>query len=67
MRLVSIRELRTQTRRIGEWLSAAEDIVVTSTGQPIAVLSPVTEEPFEVELMAMRQARAGRALNRTPF
>ncbi|WP_028962878.1 type II toxin-antitoxin system Phd/YefM family antitoxin [Sulfobacillus thermosulfidooxidans] len=64
MRLVSIRELRTKTRSIGEWLSADEDIVLTSNGKPIAILSPVTEETFEVELMAMRQARAVRALNR---
>jgi antitoxin (DNA-binding transcriptional repressor) of toxin-antitoxin stability system len=64
MRLVSIRELRTKTRSIRAWLSAAEDIVLTSNGKPIGILSPVTEETLEVELMAMRQARAVRALNR---
>ncbi|PSR27706.1 3-deoxy-D-arabinoheptulosonate-7-phosphate synthase [Sulfobacillus thermosulfidooxidans DSM 9293] len=64
MRLVSVRALRTKTRSLGEWLSATEDIVLTFNGKLIAILSPVTEETFEVDLMAMRQARAGRALNR---
>lgn len=64
MRLISIRELRNQTRRIGEWLSDSEEVVVTSNGKPIAVLSPVTEETVETEIMALRQARAIRALNR---
>jgi len=64
MRLVSVRDLRTQTRRIGEWLSAAEEIVVTSNGKPIGILSPVTEDSLEFELLALRQVRAVRALNR---
>lgn len=52
MRLISIRELRTQTRRLGEWLADAEEVVVTSNGKPIAVLAPVTEDTVETDLMA---------------
>jgi antitoxin (DNA-binding transcriptional repressor) of toxin-antitoxin stability system len=64
LRLISIRDLRSQTRRIGEWLFAAEEVVVTSNGKPIAILSPVTEDTVDVELRAQRQARAFRAFNR---
>lgn len=64
MRLVSVRDLRTQTRRISEWLATAEEIVVTSNGKPIGILSPVTEDSLEFELLALRQVRAVRALNR---
>ncbi|MCY0865226.1 MAG: type II toxin-antitoxin system Phd/YefM family antitoxin [Sulfobacillus sp.] len=64
MRLVSVRDLRTQTRRISEWLATSEEIVVTSNGKPIGILSPVTEDSLEFELLALRQVRAVRALNR---
>jgi len=37
---------------------------VTSNGKPIAILSPVTEDTADIELMAWRQARAFRAFNR---
>ncbi len=63
VRLISVRDLRTQTRRIGEWLAGAEEVVVTSNGKPVAVLSPVTEDTVESEIMALRQARAIRAMN----
>ncbi len=63
MRIITVRDLRTQTRRIGEWLSDAQEVVVTSNGKPIAILSPVTEDTVESEVMALRQARAIRALS----
>ena len=61
MRIVTVRDLRTHTRRMGEWLSEGEAVVVTSNGKPIAVLSPVTEDAVESEITALRQARAVRA------
>jgi antitoxin (DNA-binding transcriptional repressor) of toxin-antitoxin stability system len=63
VRLITVRDLRTQTRRIGEWLADAEEVVVTSNGRPVAVLSPVTEDTVESEIMALRQARGIRAMN----
>ncbi len=63
MRIITVRDLRTQTRRMGEWLSGGEAVVVTSNGKPIAVLSPVTEETVESEIAALRQVRAARALS----
>jgi len=51
-------------RQISEWLSAAEEIVVTSKGKPIGILSPVTEDSWDFELLALRQVRTVRALNR---
>ncbi len=63
MRIVTVRDLRTQTRRMGEWLSGGEAVVVTSNGKPIAVLSPVTEDTVESEITALRQVRAVRALS----
>lgn len=57
MRFVSVRELRSRSAKIlGE--IGTTDVVVTSNGAPIAVLTPVTADSLDLVLRAQRQARA---------
>jgi antitoxin (DNA-binding transcriptional repressor) of toxin-antitoxin stability system len=58
MRFVSVRELRGQSALIWKELAEVKDLVITSHGKPIALLSATSEETLEESLVAVRRARA---------
>ena len=58
MKFVSVRELRGRSRQVWKQLDEGVDVVVTSNGKPIAVLSPVREDGLERSLASIRRARA---------
>jgi antitoxin (DNA-binding transcriptional repressor) of toxin-antitoxin stability system len=58
MRFVSVRELRGRSALIWQELTEEKDMVVTSNGKPIAILSNTSEETLEESLVAIRRARA---------
>ena len=58
MKFVSVRELRGRSRQVWKQLNEGSEIVVTSNGKPIAVLSPVREDGLERSLASIRRARA---------
>ena len=62
MKLLSVRDLRSKPA-VWKSLAAAREMVVTSNGRPIAVLSAVTEETLEETLAAIRRARAVAAVS----
>lgn len=62
MRFVSVRELRNRSAQIWRRLGREGDLVITSSGKPIAILSPVSEETLEERLAAVRRARAMAAV-----
>ncbi|MCZ0954555.1 MAG: type II toxin-antitoxin system Phd/YefM family antitoxin [Rhodospirillaceae bacterium] len=62
MDFVSVRELRTRSAAVWDALSKEKDLVVTSNGKPIAVLSATTASTLEASLAALRQARAQLAV-----
>ena len=62
MRFVSVRELRGQSAAVWRTLADEKDLVVTSNGKPIAVLSATSEEYLEESLHAVRRARAQAAV-----
>ena len=62
MRFVSVRELRGQSAAVWRALADEKDLVVTSNGKPIAVLSATSEEHLEESLHAIRRARAQAAV-----
>ena len=62
MDFVSVRELRTRSAAVWDALSEEKDLVVTSNGKPIAVLSATTASTLETSLAALRQARAQLAV-----
>ena len=62
MRFVSVRDLRGKSKEIWRELLSEKDMVVTSNGRPIAILSQVSEGTLEGYLAAVRKARAIQAV-----
>lgn len=62
MRFVTVRELRSKSAEVWRRLAGERDLVITSNGKPIAVLSAVTEDKLEEGLAAIRRARAMAAV-----
>jgi prevent-host-death family protein len=61
MRFVSVRDLNTKPKEV--WSKVKdEEVVITSNGKPIALLSGVTEKTLENTIRAMRRSRALLAL-----
>lgn len=61
MRFVGIRELRGRSAAVWKALAEEKDLVVTSNGKPIALLSATSEDILEQSLNAMRRARSQAA------
>jgi len=62
MKFISIRDLRGKSAEVWKDLPADREVVVTSNGRPIAILSAVSESNLEESLSAIRQARAVEAV-----
>ena len=62
MRFISVRDLRGKSAQIWRELRDEKDMVVTSNGRPVAILSATSEETVEESLAAVRQARAMAAV-----
>jgi prevent-host-death family protein len=62
MKTVSVRDLRFRTAKVWRDLVRDRELIVTSNGRPVAVLSTADEESVEETLAAFRQARATRAV-----
>ena len=62
MNFVSVRELRNNSASVWKALAYEKDLVVTSNGRPIAILSETSSEDIEASLLALRQARAQLAV-----
>lgn len=58
MRFVTVRELRSQSADLWRRLATEPDMVITSNGKPVAILSAVSSEGLEESLAALRRARA---------
>jgi antitoxin (DNA-binding transcriptional repressor) of toxin-antitoxin stability system len=61
MRFISVRDLNSKPKEIWSKMKD-EEIVITSNGKPIALLSGVTEETLEKTVRAIRRSRALMAL-----
>ncbi|MEK7475019.1 MAG: hypothetical protein AAB152_05230 [Candidatus Coatesbacteria bacterium] len=62
MKVATEREFKTNTSR---YLGGREDVVVTRSGAPIAVLTPVTARSADQYLRGMRRALAGAGITKT--
>jgi antitoxin (DNA-binding transcriptional repressor) of toxin-antitoxin stability system len=58
MKFLSVRDLRSKSAEVWKGLTAEREMVVTSNGRPIAILSAVTEETLEETMAAIRKSRA---------
>jgi len=59
----SVRDLRTESKKMWEKLSEGEDVVITNNGKPSALMIDIPEDGFEEVVRAVRQARAMIAFN----
>jgi len=62
MKFLSVRDLKTKSSQIWKDLPEQKEMVVTSNGRPIALLSSINENNLEQVLIAFRRARATNAL-----
>ncbi len=58
MRFISVRELRNNSGKVWRDLPAERELVVTSNGKPVALLSAVDGDHLEESLVALRRAKA---------
>ena len=65
MKFLSVRDLRSKSSEVWRGLTTEREMVVTSNGRPIAILSAVTEETLEETLAAIRRSRAVAAVSET--
>ncbi len=63
MRFVSVRDLRGKSAQVWAQLKDEKELVITSNGKPIAILSAVQENRLEETLAAIRSARAMAAVD----
>ena len=62
MRFLSVRDLRGNSARVWRELPLEKEMVVTSNGRPVAVLTAVDEGTVEESLAAWRRVRATQAI-----
>lgn len=62
MKFIAVRELRSSTAKLWRRLARDKELVVTSNGKPVAVLTSVTGDNLEQEINAIRRARAMSAV-----
>ena len=63
MNFYSIRDLRTDSRRMWADLTNGKEIVLTNNGKPSALIIDIPEGSFDETVQAVRQAKAMIALN----
>lgn len=64
MKFITVRELRGRSGQVWNKLAREREVILTSNGKPIAILSAVSEETLEESLAAVRRARAVAAVEK---
>ena len=62
MKFLSVRDLKTKSSQVWKELPGQKEMIVTSNGRPIALLSSINENNLEQILTAFRRARATNAV-----
>jgi antitoxin (DNA-binding transcriptional repressor) of toxin-antitoxin stability system len=62
MKFISVRDLRGNSAAIWRDLPDEGEMIITSNGRPVALLSSVDESDVEESLTAFRRARVERAI-----
>ena len=63
MKFVTVRDLRGRSAQVWEQLAKEQELVVTSNGKPIAIMTSTDEDSFERALREVRRARALQAIS----
>ena len=64
MKFITVRDLRGHPGKVWNELSREGDLVLTSNGKPVAILSAVSEDNLEESFAAVRRARAVAAVEK---
>lgn len=64
MQFISVRDLRLKSSKIWQQLKDEGEMVVTSNGRPVAVLSSADEHELSEYLTALHRVRAMLAVNK---
>ena len=62
MKFVTVRDLRGQPTKVWKDLKTEKDLVLTSNGKPMAIITNVREDSLESTLAALRRDRAVQAV-----
>ena len=63
MKFVTVRDLRGRSAEVWRELGVEHELVVTSNGKPIAILTATNEHTFEQSIREVRRARALHAVS----
>jgi len=63
MKFVTVRDLRGRPTKVWKDLKTEKELVLTSNGRPMAILTSVDESSFEQRLQALRRARLGETVS----
>lgn len=58
MKMITVRDLRSRSAQIWRELPFNKELVITSNGKPVGILTNASPENLEKTLMALRRARA---------
>jgi prevent-host-death family protein len=63
MKTIGVRELRQHASKYLEEVAAGESIEITDRGHPVALLVPITSDPWEDLINAGEVVKAARRMN----
>ena len=58
MKFITVRDFRTSSARIWKTLPEEQEMIITNNGKPVALLTPISDSTLELNLSAIRSARA---------
>ncbi len=67
MKFIGVRDFRTKSALIWKKLKSEKNVIVTSNGKPIAILTATSEDDLEESLNAINRAQARESLNNIRF
>ncbi len=63
MNFFSVRDLRSNSKKMWTDLKCGNEVILTNNGKPSALIIDIPEEGFDETVQAVRQAKAMIALN----
>lgn len=63
MNFYSVRDLRTESKKVWDNLSSGKEVVITNNGKPSALMIDIPDGSFDEIVEAVRQAKAMIAFN----
>ena len=62
MKFVTVRDFKSHPTKVWKELQEEDELVITSSGKPIALVTSVSEAKFESTLTMLRRAKASAAV-----